>query len=243
MQEATPLSCPACAHANPPGSRFCNACGAPITAPPEALTAVGSLAGPLAAPLPAVGPTLDQLSPAPLPEPAAPLAEGAALGPAGRYLVERSIGRGGFGEAYLVYDRQLSRYCVAKRMALSAQLSERNRQIALHNFRREAQLLVTLNAPGHPHIPEIYEYLPEQACLVMKYIEGRNLDEALRERGGVLPQAEALALVRDICSALVYMHSRQPEPVLHRDIKPSNMLLDNAGRVWLIDFGLSCNRL
>ncbi len=45
--------------------------------------------------------------------------------------------------------------------------------------------------------------------------------------------------MRDICSALAYMHSCKPQPVLHRDIKPENILLDIQGRVWLIDFGLS----
>jgi WD40 repeat protein/serine/threonine protein kinase len=237
------MLCVTCNHTNPPGSRFCNACGAPLAAQPAAETVAGS---PLT-PLPAIGPTIVQhelVTPPSTPSTGSggggqSLAEGARLGPNGRYLVERPIGRGGFGQAYLVYDTQLNRYCVAKQLALQPQWSERSREFAQQNFRREAQLLVTLNTPGHPNIPEIYEYLPDHACLVMKYIEGRNLDEIIRERGGSLPEAEALAIIRDVCSALTYMHSRQPEPVLHRDIKPSNILLDSANRVWLIDFGLS----
>jgi tRNA A-37 threonylcarbamoyl transferase component Bud32 len=229
------MRCTACNHTNPPGSRFCNACGSPLRPPADDETVAGS---PLT-PLPAIGPTIVQHEPPPAPAAPSGLAPGVRLGPAGRYLVERPIGRGGFGQAYLVYDHQLNRYCVAKQLALNPQWSERNQELAQHNFRREAQLLVTLNTPGHPNIPEIYEYLPDHSCLVMKYIEGRNLDEVLRERGGSLPTEEALPIMRAVCSALVYMHSRQPEPVLHRDIKPSNILLDNAGRVWLIDFGLS----
>lgn len=157
----------------------------------------------------------------------------------GRYLIRETIGKGGFAEAYLVFDGQLNRFCVAKRQVTNPAWSEPLRRQAELNFKREAELLVTLNAPGHPNIPEIYEYLPEQNCLVMKYVEGRDLGQILRDRGGRLAIAEALAIVRDVASALAYMHSRRPEPVLHRDVKPSNILIDSAERVWLIDFGLS----
>jgi serine/threonine protein kinase len=112
-------------------------------------------------------------------------------------------------------------------------------RLILQDFQREARLLVTLNAPGHPNIPEIYEYLAESHCLVMKYIEGQSLMYILKRRIEPLPEEEALRYIKDVCSALVYMHSRTPEPVLHRDIKPDNIMLDRAGRVWLIDFGLS----
>src|SRR5262249_35778243 len=147
--------------------------------------------------------------------------------------------KGGFGEAYLARDVQLDRACVVKRLALNPAWSYTDQDLARANFQREARLLVTLNSPGHPNIPEIYEYLPERQCLVMKYIEGQNLLQLCAERGGHLPEDEALRYVRDTCSALVYMHSCAPEPVLHRDIKPANILLDSADRIWLIDFGLA----
>ncbi|RRR74196.1 MAG: hypothetical protein EI684_07565 [Candidatus Viridilinea halotolerans] len=219
-----PLSCPACNHINPPGSRFCNACGSP-----------------LGVTRPLVDPRLTRPRPtAPLPPPDdAPLIAGAAIDLAGRYVVRETIGKGGFGEAYLVFDRQLSRFCVAKRQVPNPAWTARTKELAAQNFVREAELLVTLNTPGHPNIPEIYEFLPEQRCLVMKYVEGRNLSEILRERNSLLPPAESLALIRDVASALTYMHSRDPEPVLHRDVKLANILLDSAGRIWLIDFGLS----
>ncbi len=208
--------CPACGHANPSGSRFCNACGARV--------APGA---PAAAPAPAAA-----VAQAELPH-------GMAIDPRGRYVVERAIGRGGFGEAYLVSDRELNRFAVAKRHSPNPAWSTRTRDQAAQNFRREAQLLVTLNTPGHPNIPEIYEYLPELGMLVMKYVEGRDLSQILREQNGSMPPEIALPIVRDVASALAYMHSRRPEPVLHRDVKPSNIIIDSAGRVWLIDFGLS----
>ncbi|MGQ9927226.1 MAG: protein kinase domain-containing protein [Chloroflexaceae bacterium] len=216
--------CPACGHANPPGSRFCNACGARI-APTI----------PMAPPTDGAGALRSGITAAPQ----AGLPRGAAIDPQGRYIVERAIGKGGFAEAYLVNDRQLNRFAVAKRHNPNPAWSARTREFAARNFAREAELLVTLNTPGHPNIPEIYEYLPEQGVLVMKYVEGRDLSQIVGERDGVLPPEIALPIVRDVAAALAYMHSRRPEPVLHRDVKPSNIIIDSAGRVWLIDFGLS----
>lgn len=225
-----PVICPACGHGNPVGSRFCNACGSRVA--------------PVEPPAPAAPPPAPRLV-RPLPRPethAAPeeeLRAGASIDPGERYVVERAIGRGGFGQAYLVLDRQLQRFAVAKRHSPNPTWSARTRELAAHNFRREAQLLVTLNTPGHPNIPEIYEFLPEQGILVMKYVEGRDLGQILSEQGGRIPAAIALPIVRDVASALAYMHSKRPEPVLHRDVKPGNIIIDSAGRVWLIDFGLS----
>ncbi|NTV62757.1 MAG: protein kinase [Oscillochloris sp.] len=226
------ITCPSCGHQNPPGSRFCNACGSRVDVPDGLANLVNaSNAAPVA------GAPLPQITAKPSPE--AELLPGELIGPGGRYVVERAIGRGGFGQAYLVRDQQLGRFCVAKRQLPNPAWSARIREQAYSNFRREAQLLTTLNTPGHPNIPEIFEYLPELHCLVMKYVEGRDLGWVLTGRGGKLPLEEGLAIIREVCSALAYMHSRSPEPVLHRDIKPSNILIDSEGRVWVIDFGLS----
>jgi ATP/maltotriose-dependent transcriptional regulator MalT len=74
---------------------------------------------------------------------------------------------------------------------------------------------------------------------VIKYIAGQSLGRLLDQQTGPLPVDQALRYVRDVCTALVYMHARTPEPVLHKDIKPDNILLDAAERIWLIDFGLA----
>ncbi|HYF64195.1 MAG TPA: serine/threonine-protein kinase [Herpetosiphonaceae bacterium] len=167
------------------------------------------------------------------PRAAGELPPGTLLFASRRYRIERSLGRGGFGETYLATDAGLKqRKCVIKRMLVDPAWSGAEERIARDNFRREAELLADLNTPGHPNIPEIYEYLHEEACLVMKYIEGKSLNQ------GGMPAGRILDCVRDICSALTYMHGRVP-PVLHRDIKPANILLADNGHVWLIDFGLS----
>jgi len=210
--------CPACGSELTPNARFCNTCGATIAA--SAATAV-------------TGPTM-ALSGPPAPTSAGELPAGTLLGANRRYRIERALGRGGFGQTYLASDLQLKRQCVIKRMLLDPAWSAPEQQLARDNFVREAELLANLATPGHPNIPEIYEYLADSACLVLKYIAGRDLGQL----GGALRPTKAIEYVRDICSALEYMHSRVP-PVLHRDIKPANILLGDNDRVWLIDFGLS----
>lgn len=163
---------------------------------------------------------------------------GMLLGDDQRYRVERQLGAGGFGEAYLVEDGQLQRLCVAKRLKLDPRWRAEQAALVAQTFEREARLLVALNNPGHPHIPEIFAYLPQDYCLVMKYVTGTDLFKVLKERGQPLPEAEALRYMRDVASALAYMHSR-PQPVVHGDLKPQNVMLDEIGRIWLIDFGLA----
>jgi serine/threonine protein kinase len=151
-----------------------------------------------------------------------------------KYQIDGPLAKGGFGETYIATELDLERQCVIKRMLVDPLWSAAEQQTARDNFVREAKLLAKLGTPGHRNIPEIYDYLEAETCLVMKYIQGKNLDE-LRPR---LQAAKALVAMRDICSALVYMHAKQPL-VLHRDIKPANILLADDGWVWLIDFGLS----
>ncbi|PDV98894.1 protein kinase domain-containing protein [Candidatus Viridilinea mediisalina] len=73
----------------------------------------------------------------------------------------------------------------------------------------------------------------------LKYVTGTDLLKLLKRRSEPLPELEALRYMRDVASALAYMHSRTPRPVLHGDLKPQNVMLDEIGRVWLIDFGLA----
>jgi serine/threonine protein kinase len=167
------------------------------------------------------------------------LPPGTVLGSYERYIIKSTLGQGGFGAAYLAHDTALDRPCVVKRLTLNPRWSDHEQLLALQSFAREARLLVNLNTPGHPNIPEIYDYLADERCLVMKYIVGQDMDKLLKARGGRLPLEKALRYARAACAALVYMHNRLPEPAIHRDIKPANLLVDAEERVWLIDFGLA----
>ncbi len=157
----------------------------------------------------------------------------------GRYQITRALGRGGMGAVYLADDTRLVRQCVVKEMQPDyTSPDERNK--AEVDFQREARTLALLNRPGHPNIPEIYDYFIElgRHYLVMKYIGGENLEERLKRVGRPLPEAEVIEWAIQVCDALAYMHARRPEPVVHRDIKPANLILDEDSRLWLVDFGL-----
>lgn len=158
-----------------------------------------------------------------------------------RYRLDTMLGKGGFGAVYLAEDIKLTRRCVVKRMRTRGRSPEEIR-ISRLNFEREAKLLAELNDPGHPNIPEIYDYFSDKAgnnYLVMKFIEGRNLRFVIDHGEESIPWREAIRYAFDVCDALNYMHNHGAEPVVHRDIKPANILLGEDGRVWLVDFGLA----
>jgi serine/threonine protein kinase len=159
----------------------------------------------------------------------------------GRYQIIGQLGHGGMGAVYLAKDMELfGRLCVVKQMRpFFATQSERRK--AEEDFKREAEVLARLNQPGHPHIPEVYGYFVEglDQFLVMKYIEGESLERRLERLGRPLSETEVVRCALEAANALVYLHSRRPEPVIHRDIKPANIVIDPEDRVWLVDFGLA----
>jgi serine/threonine protein kinase len=159
----------------------------------------------------------------------------------GRYQIIGQLGHGGMGAVYLAKDMELfGRLCVVKQMRpFFATQSERRK--AEEDFKREAEVLARLNHPGHPHIPEVYGYFVEgmDQFLVMKYIEGESLERRLERLKRPLSETEVIRCAQEVANALVYLHSRRPQPVIHRDIKPANIIVDPEDRVWLVDFGLA----
>jgi tRNA A-37 threonylcarbamoyl transferase component Bud32 len=147
----------------------------------------------------------------------------------GRWRLERLIGRGGMGR---VYEGQETNG--TKRVALKVLREDLAQDPAFaRRFRREARLLGSLS---HPHVVEVLEQGETHGRLwfAMPYVRGENLRRRM-ERGRVLP-AEAARIAAQVASALSYAHERG---VIHRDLKPENVLLDEEGRVHLVDFGLS----
>jgi eukaryotic-like serine/threonine-protein kinase len=139
------------------------------------------------------------------------------------------LGAGAMGEVYLARDTKLNRDVALK--VLPAVFAADAEQIA--RFRREAQLLASLN---HPHIAAIYglEEDGSTRALVLELVEGQTLADRIAQ--GPLPLDEALPIARQIAEAVEAAHEHG---VVHRDLKPANIKLRPEGTVKVLDFGLA----
>jgi serine/threonine protein kinase len=159
------------------------------------------------------------------------LAPGTRLGP---YDITAAIGAGGMGEVYRGRDATLNRDAAIKVLP-SALAGDAER---LGRFKREAQLLASLN---HPNIAQIYGFdgavLQDGSTahfLAMEMVEGEDLAERLKR--GAIPVDEALAIARQIADGLEEAHERG---IIHRDLKPPNVKVTPDGKVKVLDFGLA----
>src|SRR5262249_51681022 len=134
---------------------------------------------------------------------------------AGRYAVQRELGRGGMGTVFLADDLRHRRPVAIK--VLNGPLAA---ILGTERFLREIEIAAGLN---HPHILPLYDSGSADGLLyyVMPYADGESLAQRL-EREKQLPLADALRITREVADALDYAHRRG---VVHRDIKPENILL------------------
>jgi serine/threonine protein kinase len=148
-----------------------------------------------------------------------------------RYRVTRQIGRGGMGAVYVATDERFNSTVAIKQTFFFDDPALRKA------FEREA---VLLNHLRHPALPRVSDHFVEEEgqFLVMEYIEGHDLGELLKARGGWFPLTEVLAWADELLDALEYLHTQEP-PVIHRDIKPQNIKRTERGRMVLLDFGLA----
>ncbi len=156
-----------------------------------------------------------------------PLAAGTVLG---THKILALLGVGGMGEVYQAHDTKLRRDVAIKVLPESfARDADR-----LARFRREAQILASLN---HPNIASIYNIEDSNATtyLVMELVPGENLAERVKREGAV-PIEESLTIVKQIAEALEAAHEKG---IIHRDLKPANVKLTPEGKVKVLDFGLA----
>src|SRR5712671_6754503 len=149
---------------------------------------------------------------------------------AGRYSLERELGRGGMGVVYLAREVRLDRPVAIKLLPPSKTADPRLRE----RFLREARTAAKLS---HPNVIPIHavEEIGGFVFFAMAFIEGETLTERVRRRGPLAP-SEAARVLRDVAWALAYAHA---QGVIHRDVKPDNILLENGGRVLVADFGIA----
>lgn len=168
----------------------------------------------------------------------------------GKYRIEKVLGQGGFGITYLAENAILQgkvsikefffkEYCnrddetsdVTIPTEVNRELVERFKQ----KFIKEARTIFKLN---HPNIVRILDIFEENgtAYYVMEYIEGESLGDMVKRRGAI-PEAEAIGYIKEVGSALSYIHG---EKINHLDIKPGNIMKRGKdGKILLIDFGVS----
>jgi serine/threonine protein kinase len=153
-----------------------------------------------------------------------------------RYFLERKLGSGAFGVAYLARDEQLhGREVVVK---VLRRVGARHVMV-VDRFAREIEALAKINHPGVVGILD-YGTAPDgHQFLVMNFVDGVTLRTRLNEEP-IMALEQASAIIRQIAEALDAAHDRG---VLHRDLKPANIMLWRAGasdeRVVIIDFGVS----
>ena len=177
---------------------------------------------------------------------------------AGKYLLGRVLGEGGFGITYLAWD--LNRECkIAIKEYFPAGLASRDTSIdgretitvipgekaeyyrtGLHNFAEEGKNLLRFqNLPGIVSVRDFFQD-NHTAYLVMEYAEGVNLKQYLRlhyeqnGNGTPMSEAEVLSMMQPVLKALGEIHK---EGIVHRDISPENIIRGTDGKMTLIDFG------
>jgi len=152
----------------------------------------------------------------------------------GRYLVLGALGRGANGIVFKAQDPAIGRFVAIKTVAIKTTSGATSRVELVERLRVEARAAGNLR---HPNIVTIFEVGEdyETPYLVMDYVDGETL-AALSLKRGALSTAETLKILWQIASALDYAHDKG---VLHKDIKPANILIDRAGQVMLLDFGIA----
>ena len=154
------------------------------------------------------------------------LSAGALVGP---YEIVTALGAGAMGDVYRARDPRLGRDVAIK--ALPDSVAADSDRIA--RFRREAQILASLN---HPHIAAIHglEEVSGSRFLILELVEGDTLAQLIET--GAVPLPKALAIARQIADALQAAHEKG---IVHRDLKPANIALTRDGQAKVLDFGLA----
>lgn len=147
-----------------------------------------------------------------------------------RYEIDEVIGEGGMAKVFRGTDNVLDRTVAVK--ILAPQFAEDDQFVS--RFRREAQAAAGLN---HPNIVSVFDTGSTGSVhwIVMEYVEGRTLREAIRAEGRILPE-RAVEIAESVSRALDAAHAKG---LVHRDIKPGNIMLTSDGQVKVMDFGIA----
>lgn len=144
--------------------------------------------------------------------------------------IEEKIGEGGCGQVFRGVDLMLDRRVAIK--VLHPKLA--GRPDVIERFRREAHAMARLS---HPNVATLYSFHRDEDnyLMVMEYVEGDTFETLLR-KCGPMPPARAIPLLRQALAGVGHAHR---EGILHRDLKATNLMLNGAGVVKVMDFGIA----
>ncbi|MEU5877460.1 serine/threonine-protein kinase [Spirillospora sp. NPDC047279] len=159
------------------------------------------------------------------------MGEGHLLGR--RYRLDAVVGRGGMGTVWRAYDVMLDREVAVKEVVLPPGLSLSERDVLYERTFREARASARLS---HPGVVTVHDVVEEggRPWIVMELVRARSLQDLIEQ--APLPPRHAAEIGLQMLAALRHAHEKG---ILHRDVKPSNVLITDAGRVVLTDFGIA----
>jgi len=214
------MLCPACKCETSSETGRCRLCHAPLPAE-EIATYV--MADPLAATIEARTTRQSARTPG-----FAELRAGALL--SGRYEILSTLGEGGMGAVYKARDREVDRVVAVK--VIRPELA--NQPEILSRFKQE---LILSRQVTHKNVVRIFDLGEAEGIkfITMEFVEGRDLRALLSDSAPVSLE-QKVKIVIQVCRALDAAHA---EGVVHRDLKPQNILVENTGRVVVMDFGIA----
>jgi tetratricopeptide (TPR) repeat protein len=156
------------------------------------------------------------------------LSPGSTLG--GRYEILKLLGEGGMGAVYKARDLEVDRVVALK--VIRPEYA--NRPEILARFKQE---LVLARQITHRNVIRIFDLGQADGLrfITMEYVEGQELYALLRSAEAP-PLERKVKIAREICKALEAAHE---QGVVHRDLKPQNIMIENGGRVLVMDFGIA----
>ncbi|MBP9091890.1 protein kinase [bacterium] len=167
-----------------------------------------------------------------------PLEAGHSL-KSGSYEVINTLAIGGEGIAYLAHDLRMVENgtvsdVVLKETLIPAYIDKEIQQQCVERFEREARLLKELQSE---HIVGLRDYfIEDKRCyIVLEYIRGQSLRQLVAEKGA-LESEEVLELAKQMADILTFLHSKQ---IIHRDFTPDNLIMQENGKLKLIDFNVA----
>src|SRR2546421_5372751 len=155
----------------------------------------------------------------------------------GRYFIESELGQGGVGAVYLASDRKLHDKHIVIKILLDKSLQN---SWVVQKFQQEKEALARVDHPGVVGILDTGELPDGKPYIVMQYVEGESLRDAIRSRHEGMELERAASIIKQIGAALSVVHAKG---IFHRDLKPENIMLQRLGglaeQVKIVDFGIA----